>query len=621
MCGIIGWANRSGDTGSISWLEQGLHSMHHRGPDGSGIWISDDHKTVFGHNRLSIIDLSLEGNQPMVNGDGDLCITFNGEIYNYLDLKKELVGAGYSFRSNSDTEVLLAGYHAWGTGILNKVNGMFAFAIWNKAHQKIFIARDRAGEKPLFYFQNDREILFASELKGLFAYNDRFNRIDIDSFNEFLAEGYVPSERSIIMGVKKLPPAHAIEYDLATGECKKWRYWQLPEYQEPAGINTGIDALAEELEGLLANSVRRQLVADVPVGVLLSGGLDSSLVTAMAARAAKKVKTFTVSFPGHKKYNEAPHARLIADHFGTEHTELVAEPTSLALLSKLAGQYDEPIMDSSMIPTFLVSEQIRQHCTVALGGDGGDELFGGYSHYDKLLQLKNRTKHIPHFLKRAMAFVSDRYLATGYKGRSWLQALSTDLNNGLPLIASYFSSPDRHKLLSDEAYRETESSRMARVPLANNLLDRAMRMDYYNYLPEDILVKVDRASMLCSLEVRAPMLDYRIIEFAFSKVPTDFKATAERKKILLKKVAATVLPPSFDQQRKQGFSIPIADWLSKKEWQDFFREVLFDRGQDIFNKKYITQMLDKQQHGYANGERLFGLVQFELWRKQYCVRF
>jgi asparagine synthase (glutamine-hydrolysing) len=622
MCGIIGIASTK-KVSDISWLLSGSNAMQHRGPDGSGEWWDANQQVGFGHRRLAIIDLSIDGQQPMLDSKKELCIVFNGEIYNYLELRSELIYKGFVFKTQSDTEVILAAYREWGLDCLSRLNGMFAFAIYDMQTMEIFIARDRAGEKPLFYSLQQGELRFASELKGLMSDKGFERSLNYDALACYLAEGYVAGERCILEGVNKLPTAHALVFNLKNAEFKKWRYWDLPTIissSKSAKINE--TALLDELESLLEDSVRRQLIADVPVGILLSGGLDSSLITAMAVRARSNIKTFTIRFPGHNKYDETEHARLIANHFSTEHHELEAQETSVELLSMLAKQFDEPLIDSSMIPTYLVSNLIKSTCKVALGGDGGDELFGGYNHYDKLLWLQQKANKLPLWSRRSISKMAEIILPVGYKGRNWLQAFGTNFNNDLPLIASYYDAGSRARLLkkSHSNIKTAEQIRKSRIPICDDLLQRSTRMDFENYLPEDILVKVDRASMLNSLEVRAPMLDYRLIEFAFGKVPSSLKTTSGSKKILLKKLASRILPPNFDQNRKQGFSIPLSSWLQSGPWLNYFSDVLLDKNQLLFDHKGIKNMIRNQKKGYNNGERLFGLVMFELWRNEYDIK-
>lgn len=621
MCGIVGIVSNTPQT-QRTWLAIGRDAMTHRGPDDAGEWWSADGRVGLAQRRLAIIDLSPAAHQPMHDESGALSIVFNGEIYNFADLRDELITKGYGFRSHSDTEVILAAYREWGTECLARFNGMFVFALFDARQQTVFLARDRAGEKPLFYHQANCVLRFASELKALLADPTLPRRIDPTALDCYLAMGYVPGERCMLQGFNKLPPAHAMLFDLRTGQTKIWRYWQLPELEAVSSRPVDEAALLDKLEVLLEDAVRRQMVADVPVGVLLSGGVDSSLITAMAVRSSSQVQTFTIGFPGHSKLDETEHARLIARHFGTRHTELMAEPATADLLPRLAHQFDEPMVDSSMIPTFLVSQLVRQHCTVALGGDGGDELFGGYGHYSRLQWMQRKLGPTPRPLRNGIAFAAEKLLPVGVKGRNWLQGLGVDLDKGLPLIASCFDATTRGRLLTAQSDWRTHAEEVlrSRVPMHPDLLQRATRMDFSNYLAEDILVKVDRASMLNSLELRAPLLDYRLIEFAFGKVPSHLKATAQDKKILLKRLTARMLPPEFDRQRKQGFSIPLVEWLKGGAFRALFNEVLRDPACS-FDAGIVDSLLRGQDRGCSNGERLFALVLFELWRREYGVTF
>jgi asparagine synthase (glutamine-hydrolysing) len=618
MCGFVGSASNSSLL-ETHWITEASERISHRGPDDAGIWRDDHSRVVLAHRRLSILDLSSLGHQPMHLSERGLSIVFNGEIYNHGDLRNELEKLGHQFRSHTDTEVLLASYAQWGTGCLERLNGMFAFALYDEPFQKIFLARDRAGEKPLFYRLDQGILYFASELKALLEHPKLPKRIDSQAFDCFLAMGYVPGNLCILDGYQKLPPAHALTFNLCRGNAKVWRYWELPEFDISTDYADEVELL-DELESLLEDAVGRQLVADVPVGILLSGGVDSSLVTAMAVRRSRQVRTFSIGFPGHGKLDETPHARLIANHFGTKHTELIAEPTSAELMPTLARQFDEPMVDSSMFPTWLVSHLVRQHCTVALGGDGGDELFAGYGSYSNLLRIQAKTKHLPTWFRRAIAQLAEHHLPAGLKGRNYLQGLDVDLGIGLPLLSSFFDPTQRRRLLRGHNKHPivAELIRASRIPQQHDLLQRATRMDFENYLAEDILVKVDRASMLNSLEVRSAFLDHRLIEFAFGKVPGHLKATKIEKKILLKRLAARLLPPEFDKHRKQGFSIPLSEWLKSGPFRDLFWDTL-SCSDCIFDAKTVRSLLSGQDAGFSNSERLFALVQFELWRKTYHV--
>lgn len=619
MCGIIGAASVR-PRRDRQWLGVGRDLMRHRGPDDSGEWWSEDGRVGFGHRRLSIIDLSPAGHQPMVRSEYNLAITFNGEIYNFRELRRELESLGYQFQGSSDTEVALLSYRAWGKECVLRFNGMFSFAVYDGSREIVFIARDRAGEKPLFYSINPRkdELLFSSELKGLMANPELPRSVDRRALDCYLAFGFIPSPLCILEGTYKLEPGHALTFDIRSGGLSKWRYWKVPRVQGDSR-GQGDDELLDELESLLEDSVARQLVADVPVGILLSGGLDSSLVAAMAVRRSSSVKTFTVSFPGHDGVDEANHALRVARHFGTQHMVLEAQATSADIVPQLAHQFDEPMADSSMVPTWLVSNLVRQHCAVALGGDGGDELFGGYSHYSRMLRMQRYLTLVPTAFRRAAASFARHRMPTGSKGRNWLMAAGTDFDRDVPFVAFQFDEVDRRKLFADGPIDSVaESYRANRVPRGGGLLERAMLADFGAYLPEDILVKVDRASMLNSLEVRAPLLDCRLIEFAASRLPSRLKATHDNKKIMLKRLARRVLPADFDLHRKQGFSVPMRAWLEGGPFRELFEKVLTDPG-CAFDVKYIRELLRGQDEGRNNGERLFALVLFELWRREYRV--
>ena len=621
MCGFVGVASNK-TISDKNWLFTARDTITHRGPDDAGEWWSKDDRVGLYHRRLSILDLSSLAHQPMHDTDRKLSIVFNGEIYNYLDLRNKLIAKGHSFHSDSDTEVLLAAYVYWGEDCLAQLNGMLAFAIYDEQKDILFLARDRAGEKPLYYRYADGIFEFASELKALFSNPSASRRIDPLALDCYLAMGFVPGRYCILDGYNKLPPAHAMSVNLREGIIRTWRYWSLPMAPKSSmqDVQTE-DELIDELEELLEDTVSKQLVADVPVGILLSGGVDSSLITAMAVRNSQKVRTFSIGFPGHGSFDETDHARLIARHFDTDHTELMAEPTTADLIPCLSHQFDEPMVDSSMIPTWLVSHLVRQHCTVALGGDGGDELFGGYPHYSRLLWMQQHLEKIPAWIRQWPAIFAEKILPVGFANsniRTWLMAAGDDFVQSLPFVTGHFDVKTRQNLLNSQESSMPVAERIYQehIPANVDLLQRATRMDFNYYLAEDLLVKVDRASMLASLEMRAPMLDYRLIEFAFGRVPSRFKVTVDSTKILLKRLASRVLPAQFDIQRKQGFSIPLTEWLKDGPFRNLFWDTLTSND-CIFDRATVKSLLKNQDRGLNNGERLFALVHFELWRKHY----
>lgn len=612
MCGIVGFAGREPiDSGMLRNM---CDVLSHRGPDDSGQWYSADGSVGLAHRRLAIIDLSPGGHQPMASESGTVHIAFNGEIYNYLELKRELASEGHSFRTASDTEVILEAYRHWGEGFVEHLGGMFALALYDEAKRTLFLARDRAGEKPLFIWPTAGRVVWGSELKAILAFPDAPRRIDRGALQHFLAWGYVPGDMCIFQGMAKVAPGTILRINVQTGEIRTRRYWDLPEYSE-SERPLSVDELEAELGELLLESVRRQMIADVPVGVLLSGGVDSSLITAMAARiSSKPVKTFTITFPGHGALDEAPYAAAVARRFGTDHLELPAPTVNADILPMLMKQYDEPIADSSIVPTYLVSRLIRQHATVALGGDGGDELFGGYPSYVWALRIARAQSLVPSVLRRAASAVVQQMPITT-RGYNYLNAIGEDGFGALQHIGLYFNETWRRRLLPDDAVtREPEEYRVSLATGAKTLLQAFQRIDFRSYMVDQILVKVDRASMLNSLEIRAPFLDPAVVEFAFGKVPDRLKTTVRERKVLLRRLAARFLPPELDLRRKQGFSIPIREWL-REEWRDLVHEIL--DGSDLFSRKAIAQLFKAQEAGGSQGQRLFALVAFELWRKEY----
>lgn len=618
MCGIVGMALVTPPV-SRELIEQMRDTMMHRGPDGAGVWCSADGRVALGHRRLAIIDLTEGGHQPMVREGGAVAITFNGEIYNFADLRAELAALGVLFNTQSDTEVLLAAYLFWGDECLERLNGMFAFAIYDGRRQTLLLARDRAGEKPLFVRHARGRFTFASELKALMADPAAPRVIDRAALDEYLGFGYVSGTACLVEGVSKLAPGEALRYDLSRDTVTKWRYWDLPASFVQHAVDD--EALLDELESLLTDAVRRQLVADVPVGVLLSGGVDSSLVTAAAARTSSQpLRTFTISFPGHGTFDEAPYARLVASHFGTRHTELVAEPATVDLLPILARQYCEPIADSSMVPSYLVSRLIREQCTVALGGDGGDELFGGYQLY-QVLQLQQRLRRwMPSPVRSVLAAAAGQ-LPMGFRGRGYVQSVTLDRLDAVARMGSYFDPKTRGRLapsLRELRAPRAEQHRRTLAAKGTTVLQQATAADFGSYLPDDILVKVDRASMLSSLEVRAPLLDHRIISFAFARVPDRLRGTTLERKILLRRLGARWLPPALDLERKQGFSIPLSAWF-KGAWGDYMTSVLRAAPPSLLSKPIVDSLLAGQRRGLANSQRLFALVMLELWRREYDV--
>ena len=620
MCGIVGVASPGTVATSPGLADLMRDSMRHRGPDDAGTWFDPQGRLWMAQRRLSILDLSPAGAQPMHDTTGTLHLVFNGEIYNHRALRDELHGLGHAFRSTCDTEVLLEAYRRWGVECLDHLNGMYAFALYDSAEDQLFLARDPAGEKPLFVYDDGSRLMFASELKALLADPSVPRRVDLRSLNHYLAYGYVPRDQCILEGFSKLEQGQAMVYDLADGSSKRWYHWRLPA-PAPAGAADESE-LVDELEELLTDSVRLRLDADVPVGILLSGGVDSSLVTAVAAGiSATPPKTFTVVFPGVQANDEGPFARIVARHFGTDHTELPATDIDTGLVGEMARQFDEPMADSSMLTTYLLSRMIRRHATVAVGGDGGDELFGGYPHHRALQRYGGLRRLVPAPVRAGAASVVSSRMDLGQKGRNYVLALLADERASLAHVNVHFDARHRRRVLGPLVNGDVSAPEAGKAGLHDDgqwpLAHRVLAVDFETYLVDDILVKVDRASMLASLELRSPFLDRRIIDFAFSRVPATHKATADAGKVLPRLLARKLLPPELDLNRKQGFSLPLDAWF-RAGWGPWAEDVLRDPG-SVFDHGEVDRLFALQRQGRSNAERIYALVLFELWRREYAV--
>lgn len=613
MCAITGICGQLSHE-DIAWLDRACQHLRHRGPDAGATWIAPEGNAALGHRRLSIIDTSHGSDQPFVSADGQLILVFNGEIYNYLELREELQREGVRFRTAGDTEVLLAAYRHWGEDCLQRLNGMWAFVVWDRrrgaGRERLFVARDRAGEKPFYYHCHAGRFEFASELKGLRT----SGALDLQALNHYLALGYVPGDLCIAAGVRKLPPAHAGVFDHERGDFRTWRYWQLPEPMTDSPRPISGEELAEQAWSLLIDSVRLRLRSDVPSGVFLSGGLDSSLVTAAAAQVSSQpIKTFTIGVPG-SALDETAHAERIARAFNTEHHLLPIAGPTLEVLDDLAPFIDEPIADSSILPTFLISRLTRQHVTVALGGDGGDELFGGYWHYQNALWDQARLGWVPTQALRLAAQLAAT-LPAGIRGRNRIASLRGGPGQSSLWGTPYFDLTLRRRLLSPEVLAELgdtldapEQRSLALYQQGQDPVDALTRMDFQQVLPDDYLAKVDRASMASSLEVRSPFLDFRLVEHAFGAIPSDWKCSAMERRRVQNLMAKRHLPAGFELNRKQGFSVPMDEWM-----RDVALEQILPHSTTLMLKTdTISRLVAGQRRGRANGARIFCLMMLKI---------
>lgn len=616
MCGIYGLIDLINPV-DPSALQRQSTRLAHRGPDDAGTWLSIDRSVGLAQRRLAIIDLSAAGHQPMSSADGRYTIVYNGEVYNFKELRRELEAAGHCFAGGSDTEVVLAAYQAWGEQCVSRFNGMFALAIYDRGTDNwppsLFLARDRAGKKPLYYCHDGRRFQFASELKaieGAYALNET-------ALNHYLALGYIPHNLCIAARVHKLPPAHIARLTLPDLRLALQRYWELP-VNNPLPSEDG-EFFADQAQTLLEDAVRLRLISDVPLGVLLSGGLDSSLVVAAAARqSSDSVKTFTIAMTG-SPLDESSHARVVADHFATEHHVLETSSPTLSVVNELAPFVDEPLADSSIIPSFLVSRLTRQYVTVALGGDGGDELFGGYLDYPVSLADQQRFGSLPRPLLRAAALLAAR-LPAGLKGRNRLASLRGGPLQQMIWGSPYFDLELRGRILtSDTVHRlcgvfdEPEQWLLRLFEGGRDAVDCMTRTHFGSILPDDFLVKVDRSSMAHSLELRTPFLDYRLVEFAFGQIPSCWKVQGGATRRIQRILGRRMLPPALDTGRKQGFSIPLDDWLRTDRCY-MVRQYLPWLPACI-ERREVERLIDGHSKGRANGSRLFALLMLAIAAK------
>jgi len=620
MCGICGVIDFKGQDGVD--LNQAIKKMAlrlaHRGPDAEGLWYEPG--IAFGHRRLKVIDL-IGSSQPMEDITGRYVIVFNGEIYNYLEIRKELEEAGIRFRSNGDTEVLLNAYVFFGEKCLNKLNGMYAFAVWDKKENVLFAARDRIGVKPFFYGIGSGGLFaFASEIQA-------FRNLPLDfslrysALEQYLRHGFIRSPATIFKGIQELRPAHFLRYS-AWG-LKINRYWE-PPMSDPALKKRPEAELNEELRDLLRSSVHLRLRSDVPLGAFLSGGLDSSIiVAAMRDLTETEIHTYAIGFE-ESSFDESPHAKSVATYFGTTHSESRVALRAEDLIFDLVRHYGQPYGDSSSIPTWRLCEKTREHVTVALSGDGGDELFCGYRRY-VARRLLRYYKYFPRFVREKMIPVFSALLpeGTAYYDRSFIKklrlfvALEQRINKNMEdIYPAYFTEEDLNSLLIDSVRKEKqEKGNRFDVPFDHQMdeIDFMMRVDLFHYLPDDILTKVDRASMAHALEVRSPFIDYRVVEFA-CRLPLQFKLKGLTTKYLLRKAFSGDLPSSPIKRKKHGFAVPLGDWFQDSLRDIYYDLVLSSPGSGFINMSEAERLIQDQQKGYVDhGNRLWLILFLNAW--------
>jgi asparagine synthase (glutamine-hydrolysing) len=628
MCGIAGFIDLW-DTGAArskeeraQILEQMCRIITHRGPDDQGVML--DQGVALGMRRLSIIDLA-GGHQPISGEDGTVTIVFNGEVYNFLELQPQLESLGHQFRTRSDTEAIVHAYEQFGTACVNHLRGMFAFAIWDSRNRRLFIARDRAGKKPLYYTVTSKgTLVFGSELKSLLLHPDVERELNLQALDAYLSLGYVPDPLSIFQGIRKLAPGHFLTFE--NGRVGISQYWDFSF--EPAEARRPEDYL-EELRALLDESVRIRLVSDVPLGAFLSGGIDSSTIVALMARHMNQpVKTFSIGF-NEDSYDELKYARVTAKRFGTDHHEFIVTPEICDVVDKLVWHLDEPFADQAAIPNYIVAKMAREHVTVVLSGDGGDELFAGYTRY--LIEHKRRSfAQLPRVVREKMMQPLSERLPHGMFGRNYLHNIALDPIDRYLDSVSLFTGLNK-RLLYSRGFKEDLGGNghlemffrefSGRVK-TGNALDRLLYIDSKTYLPGDILAKVDRTSMAASLEARAPLLDHKLIDFV-TRIPASLKLSGMETKHLFKRAVKDLIPDEILNRPKQGFGVPIQQWINH-QLKARIRETLMDRQtqqRGFIDQHYVNVLLDEHERGRRDhSSALWALLMLELWLRTFVDR-
>jgi asparagine synthase (glutamine-hydrolysing) len=629
MCGICGIYNKSSAEIYPENIVKMRDVMLKRGPDDSGLYIAPH--IGLGHRRLSIIDLSAAGHQPLSNEDNTIWMVYNGEIYNFLELRDRLIEKGHIFRSRTDTEVLVHGYEEWGIeDLLKEINGMFAFAIWDSQKEELILARDRLGIKPLFYMESNGKVYFSSDIKSIYFGHDKDLTIDFNAVDHFLYSYCIPQEHSIFKEVKKVLPAQYIKFN--KDRTRDYIYWHL-SFATKVEMNE--DEYIQELKDRLLQAVKIRMISDVPLGAFLSGGVDSSLVTAfMAMISDSPVKTFSIGFKN-GSYNELKYARMVAEKYSTEHHEFIVDPDALNILPEIIWSYGEPFADSSQIPTYYVAKMTKQHVKVALTGDGGDESFGGYSSSTAHYFGGRYRKYLPSILGNRLLPVIANTLVSILGRKSIISKFKTLVEYGSrSFIDTYrvggiFGFAHREQLYSPEFKKkllEHDPTDIYKKYMESadgmDEVDKALYIDIKTLLPNDFLTKVDVATMMNSLEARSPFLDYELIEFA-AKIPSNIKLKHGNQKYLLKKIASNFLPHDAIYRKKWGFGAPIGFWF-KESFASLLKETLL--GERALKRKYfsvdfVKSLLEEHMNGKCDHtHRLWTLLCFELWHLMFIEK-
>jgi asparagine synthase (glutamine-hydrolysing) len=624
MCGIAGFfepEERLSPAEQRRVLAQMCNVIEHRGPDDEGFFVEDG--VALGMRRLSIIDL-FTGHQPISNEDSTVWIVFNGEIYNYRELRDDLIRRGHAFKTNTDTETIIHLYEEEGEACVSRLRGMFAFAIYDQRHRKLFIARDRVGVKPLHYALVGNRLVFSSEIKSLLQHPLVPRAVNLEAVSDFLSFSYVPDPHTAFRGIRKLPPGHTLTFK--DGFLVTRCYWDFnyPEQATEAKVESE-EYYIERLRELIAESVQMRLMSDVPLGAFLSGGIDSSAVVAMMARAMNRpVKTFSIGFT-ESSHDELHYARIAARHFDTEHHEFIVTPDVCRIVEEIIWHHDEPFADMSSVPTYIVSKMAREHVTVVLSGDGGDELFAGYERY-LIDRQRQRFERVPGFFRRNLMLRASRWLPRHVYGKNYLRNVSLEPGARYIDSISCFDEDKKQQLLSNEfrrtlsRYNATDKfTRLFAAPGSSERLDHLLYLDSKTYLPGDIMTKVDRMSMAHSIEAREPLLDHKLIEFA-QQIPARFKLHGSQTKSILKKAMRGIIPDEIIHRPKQGFGVPMQKWF-KEDLREMLMDTLTDsrtRQRGYFDQRVVGAILREHLSGRRDNSRhLWSLLMLELWHRAF----
>lgn len=613
MCGIIG--KISTQRIDVEKFIQMRDELKHRGPDDAGLYVNQSGKVALGHRRLSIIDLTSSGRQPMTNEDNNLWLSFNGEIYNYIKLREDLTKMGHKFRSKTDSEIVIHAYEQWGVDSLKRLRGMFAFAIWDEKTDKLFLARDRIGIKPLYYYSDDNKFIFSSELKGIIKDKEIGREINATALAYYFIYRYIPAPYSIWNGIYKLPPAHYLIYENGRHYIRK--YWEL----KPKSKTFNESSITKSLQKLLVDSIDHHLISDVPVGVLLSGGLDSSMITAIGSKLKEELLTYSVGFEL-QEHSELRYARIVANKFKTKNTEKVLSSSELPyLLERILYYYDEPLGDSSIFPTFLLMETTSKEVKVALSGDGGDEIFAGYNWYSDF-DFYKRLEIFSWFFKMAYSIVLkipknfDNRMFKVLRRRLKLFSVGS-LDKYRMIMAQRFERSEIKELFSNGYYENIDADNVIERYVKSNpeTVKDLQFLDLHTFLVDDILVKVDRASMANSLEVRVPFLDHNVVEYVMS-LSSKLIFKNKEKKCLLKMIAVSLLPLEIIHRKKKGFSAPI-DKLGLIENNIHVLRNSYAVKDGILKQKFIDRLIHHRNP--TDRAKLWLLILFELWYRKWRV--